>query len=223
MLADRAKQMVLLKKILPWQHGRTTDGLTREDFLSQVFLTLSHLIDIRKEGFSQTALCYFTHLAVFRNPEFYSKQAMRLSVYSLPRGCLDELSNLFDRYEISPVLDDQRCSGRPINVVFRGVLLPEQKPAAQALLAADTGVLSSTTAFGKTVVGTYLISQRKIDTLILVYSSALLAHWRSALEQFLEIDEALPDSLHNRGRKNAPRYRSDRQWKKRGAASSISP
>ena len=36
--------------------------------------------------------------------------------------------------------------------IIVGELLPEQKRAAKAMLAHDTGVLAATTAFGKTVV-----------------------------------------------------------------------
>ena len=153
------------EKLLPWQHRRTVSPLTQEDFPPQVSLTLSTLIYIRKEGFSKTALYHLKRMSAFRNPEFFSRQAMRLSVYGLPRfldcgyvandyiglprGCMDGLMNLFGQYEIFPVLEDHRCSGRPIDVSFRGTLRAEQEPAAQALLAADTGVLSATTAFGK--------------------------------------------------------------------------
>lgn len=61
-----------------------------------------------------------------------------------------------------------------IDVSFNGALRPEQVPAADALLEHHIGVLSATTAFGKTVVGAYLIGARKVSTLILVHSSALL-------------------------------------------------
>ena len=81
------------------------------------------------------------------------------------------------------------------------MLRPEQEPAARALLDADTGVLSATTAFGKTVIGSYLIGQRKVNTLVLVQSSALLEQWKSSLEQFLNIHEVLPEPPKKRGRK----------------------
>ena len=78
---------------------------------------------------------------------------------------------------------------------------PEQAPAAEALLSYDIGVLSATTAFGKTVVGAYLIGQRKVNTLILVHSSALLEQWKTSLEKFLDVQEALPEPPKRRGRK----------------------
>lgn len=89
-----------------------------------------------------------------------------------------------------------------LDVSFSGTLRPEQEPAAQALLVEDSGVLSATTAFGKTVIGAYLIGQRKVNTLILVQSSALLEQWKSSLEQFLNIHEVLPELPKKRGRKS---------------------
>lgn len=64
-------------------------------------------------------------------------------------------------------------------------------------------MLSATTAFGKTVIGAYLIGQRKVNTLILVQSSALLEQWRASLEQFLTIHEVLPEPPKKRGRKRS--------------------
>lgn len=64
----------------------------------------------------------------------------------LPRGCLDELLELLSDLRIAPVIRDERFTGVPIDVRFRGELRSEQKIAAEAMLAHDTGVLSATTA-----------------------------------------------------------------------------
>ena len=104
-------------------------------------------------------------------------------------------------YWKNTVPQDFRCTGRPIHVSFKGTLRTEQEPTAQALLAEDIGVVSATTAFGKTVIGAWLIGQRKTNTLILVQSSALLEQWKSSLEQFLDIQEVLPELPKKRGRK----------------------
>ena len=124
-------------------------------------------------------------------------QAMRLPVYGtpcvidcsyedveyigIPRGCMDSITGLFEAHDIPFAIDDLRCAGCPIDISFKGTLRAEQEPAAQSLLAEDTGVLSATTAFGKTVIGAWLISQRKTNTLILVQSSALLEQWKVSL------------------------------------------
>ena len=62
-------------------------------------------------------------------------------------------------------------------------------------------VLSAATAFGKTVIGAYLIGQRRVNTLLLVHSSAFLEEWKDALERFLNIEEPLPEQPKKWGRK----------------------
>jgi superfamily II DNA or RNA helicase len=64
-------------------------------------------------------------------------------------------------------------------------------------------VLSATTAFGKTVIGSALIAKRKCNTLILVHLQTLMNQWKNSLEQFLSIDETLPEIPGGRGRKKA--------------------
>ena len=214
---DMGELVDAAEKQVPWQRKQIWQKLTRGDFPIQVTLAVSNLIYIEKKGFSQKALNALKRLAAFPNPEFRSKQAMRISVYGiprvldcgyedgsyigLPRGCMEILLDTFDQYGVPAVLEDHRFSGHSIDVEFSGTLRAEQEPAAQALLAADMGVLSATTAFGKTVIGAYLIGQRKVNTLILVQSSALLEQWKSSLEQFLDIHEVLPELPKKRGRK----------------------
>ena len=80
---------------------------------------------------------------------------------------------------------DERVRGEPIDVCFQGQLRPEQKTAARKLLEHDTGVLSATTAFGKTVVAAWMIAQRGVNTLILVHRRQLLDQWVERLSEFL--------------------------------------
>ena len=205
------------EKPVPWKRKHIRKKLTKADFPIQPKLTLSNMIYIEKVGFSQAALNTIKRMAAFSNPEFRLKQAMRLPVYStprivdcsyedheyigIPRGCMDSLTELLEQHDIPFIVDDLRCTGRPIHVSFKGTLRTEQEPAAQALLAEDNGVLSATTAFGKTVIGAWLIGRRKTNTLILVQSSALLEQWKASVEQFLDIQEVLPEPPKKRGRK----------------------
>ncbi len=144
-------------------------------------------------------------LAAFQNPAFYKAQAMRISTYEipriiacaedlpehlvLPRGCLDEVLELFHDLKIHPKIDDQRYSGEPVDLVFHGTLRADQEIAAAAMLAHDTGVLAATTAFGKTVLAANLIAARGVDTLILVHRQQLMEQWVERLMQFLGLEE----------------------------------
>jgi len=56
------------------------------------------------------------------------------------------------------------------------------------MLSHDIGVLSATTAFGKTVVASYMIAERGVNTLILVHRRQLLDQWIDRLSRFLDID-----------------------------------
>jgi superfamily II DNA or RNA helicase/very-short-patch-repair endonuclease len=140
-------------------------------------------------------------LAAFQNPEFYKAQAMRLPTYDkpriigcaedhthhigLPRGCSEDVRKLLSDLDIGADVRDERYAGKPLEVTFQGELRPEQKAAADAMLAHDTGVLSATTAFGKTVVAAWLIAQRGVNTLVLVHRRQLLEQWVERLSTFL--------------------------------------
>lgn len=200
----------------PWTTQKQA-VLTESDFPARVEVTLANGIYIKKDGVSQKALNKMKRLGAFKNPDFFKSQAMRLPTYNkkriidatwetseylcIPRGCLDYLKELLTQIGVSFQLNDERCRGRSINVEFLGELREEQNMAAFALLGYENGVLSATTAFGKTVIGAYLIAKRKINTLILVHSSALLSQWEMALGQFLNVNEVLPEQPKKRGRK----------------------
>jgi len=170
----------------------------------QIELVLGNQIYIEKGGLPPVLLNRLVRLAAFQNPEFYKAQAMRLSTYNkpriisccedfpnhigLPRGCLDEVLDLLNDVKIEPTIIDKRIPGNPIALVFQGVLRPDQKEAAISMLSHDTGVLSATTAFGKTVVAAYLIAERGANTLILVHRRQLLDQWVDRLSTFLGLD-----------------------------------
>jgi superfamily II DNA or RNA helicase len=82
---------------------------------------------------------------------------------------------------------DETNHGRSIDVKFNGLLRPEQQLAVEELLNHENGVLSATTAFGKTVVGASLIAHRKVNTLIIVHRQQLLSQWIKRLSEFLII------------------------------------
>ncbi len=164
-------------------------------------LTLGDQIYIAKDQLPPALRNRVLRLAAFQNLEFYKAQAMRLPTYdkpriigcaedhpqhiSLPRGCLDEVQELFSELHIETVIRDERCPGTSLDAEFHGELRPEQEIAARAMLAHDTGVLAATTAFGKTVVAAWLIAQRGVNTLVLVHRRQLLEQWVERLSAFL--------------------------------------
>src|SRR5690606_35631871 len=83
---------------------------------------------------------------------------------------------------------DERCPGKTLETGFTGTLRPEQIRAGEAMLNHDFGVLAATTAFGKTVVTAWLISQRGVNTLVLVHRRQLMEQWVERLGQFLDLE-----------------------------------
>lgn len=72
--------------------------------------------------------------------------------------------------------------------------------ALKELTKHDNGILHAATAFGKTVVCSAVIAEKKVNTLILLESSALIEQWKDALNKFLIIDEELPQYKTKTGR-----------------------
>ena len=170
----------------------------------QIEIVVGNQIYIEKNILPPSLLNRIIRIAAFQNPEFYKAQAMRLSTYNkpriisccedfpkhigLPRGCIDELISLLSSLEIKTDFKDERFAGSPIDVNFFGTLNTDQEKAVTAISCHDTGVLAASTAFGKTVVATYLIALRKANTLILVHRKQLLDQWVDSLSFFLNID-----------------------------------
>ncbi|MBM4164821.1 MAG: DUF559 domain-containing protein [Lentisphaerae bacterium] len=168
---------------------------------------LSDRLYVERNMLPASLLNRIARLAAFQNPSFYAAQAMRMNTFGipriiscaelvadhviLPRGCRDDLEALLQSADIELVLHDERCSGERLDVAFAGTLRPEQRAAAQAMLAHDTGVLAATTAFGKTVLAAWLIAQRGVNTLVLVNRRQLQEQWVARLSTFLGIPEKM--------------------------------
>ncbi len=201
----------------PWEKRTPEAKLENRDFPDKLIIVEANRLYVSKAGVSQRALNRIKRLAAFSNPLFYKTQAMRMSTFSIsriiysldetaeyigiPRGCRSSLVQLLENSGAGYLFEDKRSDERRIDVNFNGTLRPEQQSAADALLQYESGVLSVPTAFGKTVIGTSLIADRKCNTLILVHLHTLFDQWKKSLEQFLEINEVLPELPKKRGRK----------------------
>ena len=199
----------------PWKQKQK--NVTAMDFGGNLTITYANMLFIPESPLTPQGRNAILRLASFKNPEFYRAQAMRMPVYnkprviccaenregylSIPRGCLPALTELLNESDLNYIVEEKTNIGTQIPVYFNGELRAEQKLAADALLREQTGVLSAATAFGKTVLAAYLIGERKINTLILVHTQALMEQWKKSLEQFLRFDVTPPEPKKGRGRK----------------------
>ena len=200
----------------PWETP-VPQKITPNDFPADPVLIRSNMLYIPLSGFSARAINHLKRIASFKNPEFHARQGMHLSTYNipriiscadmevdyiaLPRGCEDAVVAFWKDNQAAYRIEDKTNHGKNVTVRFKGELREEQKAAIADLTAHDNGVLNATTAFGKTVTAIGLIAERKINTLILVHTKALLDQWKSRLEEFLEIDFTKEDLPKKRGRK----------------------
>ncbi len=200
----------------PWVTP-TSQDVTKADFYSTMEIVKADKIYIPLKSISAKVLNHLKRIAAFKNPEFYSKQALRLSTYSvpriiscfditdeylaMPRGCEDAILSFLNDNNVKYSITDETSHGKKISVTFTGKEREEQTDAINALLTYSNGVLHATTAFGKTVTAAAIIARKKVNTLILVHSKALLTQWHERLTEFLDIDFKEPEEPKKRGRK----------------------
>ena len=200
----------------PWVTP-TSQDLTKADFYSTMEIVKADKIYIPLKSISAKVLNHLKRIAAFKNPEFYSKQALRLSTYSvpriiscfditdeylaMPRGCEDAILSFLNDNNVKYSITDETSHGKKISVTFTGKEREEQTDAINALLTYSNGVLHATTAFGKTVTAAAIIARKKVNTLILVHSKALLTQWHERLTEFLDINFKETEEPKKRGRK----------------------
>jgi superfamily II DNA or RNA helicase len=204
----RLAESSLVEEGAPWtlSPSRTPRAIRiPEPLPKEVHAVLAQRLYVSKDNIPSALLNQLKRLAAFQNPEFYKKQTMRLSTaltprviscaeefpehIGLPRGCGDDVAELLENHGVALVVDDQRFDGERIELRFQGELTPIQKEAARALLQHDIGVFVAPPGIGKTVLGTYVVSQRSRPTLVLVHRRPLLDQWVTQLSMFLGIGE----------------------------------
>ena len=192
-------------------------NITQEDFQAKVEIIKADKLYIPLKAVSAKVLNHLKRIAAFKNPEFYSKQALRLSTYAIPRiiscfditneylamprGCEDATLSFLNDNAVTYTITDKTNHGNKISVSFQGEEREEQLEAINALLPYTNGILHATTAFGKTVTAAAIIARKKVNTLILVHSKALLKQWHDRLTEFLNIDYPQHEEKNKRGRR----------------------
>ncbi len=192
-------------------------NITQEDFQANVEIIKADKLYIPLKAVSAKVLNHLKRIAAFKNPEFYSKQALRLSTYAIPRiiscfditneylamprGCEDATRSFLNDNAVTYTIIDKTNHGNKISVSFQGEEREEQLEAINALLPYTNGILHATTAFGKTVTAAAIIARKKVNTLILVHSKALLKQWHDRLTEFLNIDYPKHEEKNKRGRR----------------------
>ena len=187
-----------------------------EDADGSVKIILSDGIYVNKKGLKDRMQNAIRRIAAYWNPQFFQTLKLGFStkdtpriVYNgydegdyivIPRGCYDELISQLSVAGVRYDVVDKRQKGRKIDIHFNGDLYSEQQIAAEKMLYNDIGVLAAATAFGKTVLGAYLIAEKKVNALVLVHNVEIMNNWIKDLNAFLTINEELPTYTTPKGR-----------------------
>ncbi|MCD4829647.1 MAG: DEAD/DEAH box helicase family protein [Candidatus Cloacimonetes bacterium] len=169
---------------------------------NKVRIIISNQIYVSKIGLPKFLYHRFIQLASFANPEFYIAQASRRSTYRIPRfincgsnfpnafsiptGLISEVIEILTESGTEHEIDDRRKCGTEIFCSFKGCLFDKQQEALHEILKHEMGTLCASTGFGKTILAIKLISERKVNTLILVHRIEILNQWKEKLSIFLD-------------------------------------
>ncbi|WP_152345895.1 DEAD/DEAH box helicase [Brevibacterium sp. CFH 10365] len=156
-------------------------------------------------GMPSVLLSDLKHLSSLANPEFYRKQAMRMSTFGeprvvvrfdeddtelrMPRGLFDDVRSRLESAGYTVRRRSSRRKRESIDVPFTGKLRPDQQTAVSEVVSHDLGVLVAPPGSGKTVMACALIAERRVATAVIVPNRELLLQWRERLGQFLSLDD----------------------------------
>ena len=158
-------------------------------------------ICIKLSELSKEEVVQLKYLASFQNVEYFKARNQRRTTKNipriitlcnlgdtfikLPRGLLQQVKLLYPNAKIN----DKRVEGHKIEAQFLGELYCNQETALEALSMHEDGLLCAGTGFGKTIVASKLIADKKVSTLILVNSKNLAHQWKVQLESFIELND----------------------------------
>ena len=146
-------------------------------------------------------LAALKRLASFPNPVFHEKLRLRFPTFDiprflfagewhpdrlvLPRGVLEQCTQILEEAGATVTLQDQRSAGARCVWKFNGELRPEQQIAVREMADHEIGILCAPPGAGKTVMGCALIARHRTSALVLVHRSVLLDQWRESAMRFL--------------------------------------
>lgn len=177
--------------------------LTRNDFAKEIVIVKQNEILVPKVALNDRSIKFIYRLGSLPNPEYYEAQSQRRSVYNipriqkiyredesfvyLPRGCYEDLLKVLNFLGVEIIIKDNQFQGEMILVSFKGELKDYQKDGLDKLMKYDNGLFVARPSYGKTVTAIALISEIKLNTLIIVPNLNLLRQWIDRLNEFLEV------------------------------------
>ena len=200
----------------PWK--TPTSYFNQEDIQGIMHITFANGLYIDTKNIKPRMANQVRRMAAFKNTQYY-KQCLQsknewyynfhriIDVHTegkdyieIPRGLLEQLIHYLEDSNIEYEINDQKVSGKPIDVEFNGTLYTRQQVATNRMLNHDMGILQAATGSGKTVMGTAMIASLKVSTLIIVKTTPVFNQWIDTLNKFVTINEELPTYFTEKGK-----------------------
>jgi len=141
----------------------------------------------------------------FSNPRYLEYQRNGYSTHAIPRyittieksqdgilvpaGFLPEISAFAEKTKLKLTFDDQQAIVPVTRLKSSIKLRPEQRRAADNLLAKPRSILEAGPGFGKTIVGLYCLSKLRQKTLIIVHTRELLEQWATRIHECFDLKD----------------------------------
>ncbi len=161
--------------------------------------TLKDAIYIDTSNLTKDILNELKALATFDNPQVKTLLSLRRPIYNmpkkiysfeykdnllkLPRGVMRGVIEILKRNNLNTKFQDERFEQKE---EFPNVIFPprdEQQRVIDAVLKKDFGLCIAPPGFGKTFIGSKIIEQRGVNTLVIVNKNMLLDQW---IDRFCE-------------------------------------
>lgn len=202
-LADYVDVEPQVAELKPWEKSTTLNTPKIDDCPATIDIVVADKLYIAIAVLPNKLVATLKKLAVFANPEFFKRQAMRFSTIGvprylcaahiesgylhLPRGLKGQVEALLEQQACTIRYQDKRYAGQRLPALhFEGTLRSQQAKALKALLENEHGLVIANTGFGKTVVALALIAKRAVNTLVLVHNKALAEQWIERCKIFLK-------------------------------------
>lgn len=164
---------------------------------------LRNAVYINRSGLTTPLINFVKEELNFANTEFFVKKNMNRNTFGtqryfklieetkdsiiIPKGFIGKLIRFCREQNIRYDFEDERRKSNTVSFSPTFELREYQKPALEAALKKDFGVIVAPPGAGKTIIGLSIISKKHLSALIIVHRKQLAEQWAERVESFLGI------------------------------------